>query len=353
MFSAQQYRAATEGAGLFDRSDRGRLKLTGNDRRAYLQGLLTNDIEALESGQGCYAALLTPQGRMISDMRVWELGDAVLMDLPADLAPAVRDRFDQFIFSEDVQVADVTSSLAQVAIYGPAAPDVLSGALAAGAASGDASPDREQLDGLRPYENRRWDFGGEPAFVMRSDELGVGGFDVFVDAARKGDLVALLHQSGALDVSAETAEVLRVESGRPLFHYDMDEDTIPLEAGIEDRAISQTKGCYVGQEIIIRVLHRGHGRVARRLVGLTMDRDAAVPARGARIRSGEREIGAVTSAVLSSSLDRAIAMGYVHRDFVEPGTQVTVADGERPAPAVVTRLPFRATSVVAEKPASR
>jgi folate-binding protein YgfZ len=126
-----------------------------------------------------------------------------------------------------------------------------------------------------------------------------------------------------------------VESGMPLFGRDMDEETIPLEAGIESRAISFTKGCYVGQEVIIRVLHRGHGRVARRLVGLTLDGDR-VPEAGAAIRSGDREIGHVTSSSASPALQRPIALAYLHRDFLEPGTAVTVGDQN----ATVAALPF-------------
>ena len=125
----------------------------------------------------------------------------------------------------------------------------------------------------------------------------------------------------------------------PLFHRDMDEDTIPLEAGIEPRAISFTKGCYVGQEVIIRVMHRGHGRVARKLVGLAIDADR-VPASEALIHAGDREIGRVTSATWSPALNRPIALGYVHRDFVEPGTRVAVADSA----AAVVVLPLVPTS---------
>jgi folate-binding protein YgfZ len=131
------------------------------------------------------------------------------------------------------------------------------------------------------------------------------------------------------------AETLRLEAGVPLFGRDMDEETIPLEAGIESQAISFTKGCYVGQEIIIRVLHRGHGRVARKLVGLTLDGDIA-PANRATIRSGDRDVGIVTSAMMSPTLKRPIALGYVQRDFVEAGTKLTIAEGM----AIVTALPF-------------
>jgi len=129
--------------------------------------------------------------------------------------------------------------------------------------------------------------------------------------------------------------VLRVEAGIPAFHRDMDEETIPLEAGIESRAINMNKGCYVGQEVIVRVLHRGHGRVAKKLVGLTIDGDA-VPVRGSLVKSGEKEVGEVTSSVRSVALDRPIALAYLQRDFLEPGTVVSI-DGTN---AVVAQLPF-------------
>jgi tRNA-modifying protein YgfZ len=137
-------------------------------------------------------------------------------------------------------------------------------------------------------------------------------------------------------VTQEDADVTRIEAGRPKFLVDMTADTIPLEAGIEDRAISLTKGCYVGQEIIIRVLHRGAGRVAKRLVGLALEPGATAPMAGAPVASGDRAIGAITSATVSPALGHAIALGYVHRDFAEPGTPVVVGDN----PARVAALPF-------------
>jgi folate-binding protein YgfZ len=139
----------------------------------------------------------------------------------------------------------------------------------------------------------------------------------------------------AVALDAEAAEALRIEAGVPVFGRDMDEDTIPLEAGIESRAISFSKGCYVGQEVIIRVMHRGHGRVARKLVGLALDGEV-VPARGASIRAGDRDVGLVTSSTFSPALNRPIALGYAHRDFVAAGTVLAI-DG---ATATVTQLPF-------------
>jgi folate-binding protein YgfZ len=332
------YLALRDSAGFLDRSDRGRLRLSGSDRRSYLQGLLTNDVAALATGTGCYAAMLTAQGRMIADMRVLELGDAILMDLPGHIAAAIRDRLEQFVFTEDVVVADVGALLAQIGVYGPRAPEALSGAFARLASTGEGAPASERLRSMRLFDNGRWDTGGAPAIVAASDDYGIDGFEVFLDSSAAAAFRAALEEAGATSVSEESADVHRIESGRPAFGKDMDEDTIPLEAGIEERAISQTKGCYVGQEIIIRVLHRGHGRVARRLVGLVLD--GATPAPGARIRSGERDIGFITSSARSPSLERPIALAYVHRDFVEPGTVVSVAGTDTQVPAVVASFPL-------------
>ena len=302
----------------------GRILLTGADRRSYLQGLLTNDIAALTPGTGCYAAMLTAQGRMMTDMRVLELGDGILLSLPRQVTTAIRDHLDRFVFSEDVKVEDVTASGVEVGVYGPGALDALVQAGAVGAAPSAL------------FQNTRMRIAGVDAVIVRSDEAGVAGYDLVVDAGAVETVTAALLAAGAARVNNADAEAVRIESGRPRFGVDMDTDTIPLEAGLEERAISRSKGCYVGQEVIVRVQDRGHGRVAKRLVGLTCDAAAPVPPAGARIASGEREIGRVTSAAWSPALERPIALGYVHRDFVEPGTPVTIDSAE----SVVAALPI-------------
>ena len=161
-----------------------------------------------------------------------------------------------------------------------------------------------------------------------------------------------LDAAGAIELDQATAEAIRIESGVPLFGRDMDEETIPLEAGIESRAISFSKGCYVGQEVIIRVLHRGHGRVARKLVGLTLDGDQ-IPAAEDAVRSGDREIGRVTSSTASPARQRPIALAYVHRDFLEPGTQVTVGDQTRDGDGVAVRRRCRSRLSARNHPAAR
>jgi folate-binding protein YgfZ len=325
--SAAAYEAARRRAAFVDRSDRGRIIVSGNDRASYLHGLFTNDIAALKPGQGCYAAYLTAQGRLISDMHVYELGDAILLTLAGDVKDVVLAKLDQFIFTEDVQLGDVTATFGQVAVLGPGS------ANAVGATIGGATT--ATLRAMPPHGNARAQWDGAPVILARIDDAGEPGYDVFVESGRVDALKNTLAAAGVMALDSDTADAIRIESGVPLFHRDMDEDTIPLEAGIEGRAISFTKGCYVGQEVIIRVMHRGHGRVARRLVGLAIA-GANVPVPGTVIRSGDREIGRVTSATWSPELQRPLALGYVHRDFVEPGTEVAVAG----APAHIAALPF-------------
>jgi len=317
------YQAARRHSAWIDRSRRGRIVVSGRDRATYLQGLLTNDIAALTAGSGCYSAYLTPQGRMISDLWVYELGDVILLDLPdVETKNAVLAKLDQFIFSEDVQLGDVTDAFAQIALVGPDAARVAGGLLGAPAP-------------LAEHACVRGEIGGGAAIVTRVTDTGEPGCDLYVEQARLPWLREALTVAGVVSLDEATADVLRVEAGIPAFHRDMDEETIPLEAGIEDRAINMNKGCYVGQEVIVRVLHRGHGRVARKLVGLAID-GGAVPPAGSAVRAEDREIGRVTSAVQSVALGRPLALAYLQRDFVDVGTAVSVNG----ANAVVSALPF-------------
>jgi folate-binding protein YgfZ len=261
MFSLEGYTAALTGGGMVRRTDRGVLAVSGADRASWLQGLLTNDVEALGEGESCYAAYLTPQGRMISDMYVLAERDRILLDVPAPLVASLSERLDGLIFAEDVAVTDESASLFVWSIVG--------------------SGITETISASRP--------------------------------------------AGLPEIDLDTFEVIRIERGVPRFLVDMDETTIPLEAGIEDRAISFTKGCYVGQEIIVRVTHRGGGRVAKRLVRWHGgDEPGVVPMRDAKMFAGDREAGRVTSAAFSPGLNRIVGLGYLHRDFAERGTKVTV-----------------------------
>jgi folate-binding protein YgfZ len=327
MVSDAAYQSARRRAALIDRSDRGRIVVTGPDRAAYLQGLLTNDVVALKAGHGCYAAYLTPQGRMITDLFVYEIGDLMLLSTPPAVKDAMLARLERFIFTEDVKLGDVTGSFAQMAVIGPNAALALAGAL--------DSATEDALNALPEHGNMRAPFASQPAIVTRVTDPGEPGYDIYVERSHAEALRARLAAAGVAEIDAETAEAIRIEAGVPRFGRDMDEETIPLEAGIETRAISFSKGCYVGQEVIVRVLHRGHGRVARKLMGLKID-GGAVPPAGTPVRAGDREIGRVTSSARSPAAKQPIALAYLHRDFLTPGSTVSV-DGAR---AVISELPF-------------
>jgi folate-binding protein YgfZ len=312
MFSVDQYAAAHTSAVMFERSDQGTVSVAGADRASFLHALLTNDIARLTAGTGTYAAYLTPQGRMISDMRLIETGSRMLVGVQRDIAGAIAERLDKLVFSEDVQVKDATSEVELVSVYGPSAASMIQRATGISV-----------LDLANRYDN----LTSDSINVVKDDSLGVPGFDIYVPSGDGAGLRKRLADAGVSPGSDETSETLRIEAGVPRFGIDMTADTIPLEAGIEDRAISFTKGCYVGQEVIVRVMHRGHGRVARRLVSLVLP-SGRTPAHGDAIFAGDRQVGNVTSAADSPRLEAALALGYVQRDFAAPGTELLVNGSE-------------------------
>ena len=260
--------------GWVHRPERGQLRLTGGDVLEFLQALVTNDVASLKVGESRDALYLTPQGRMITDMRV-SRGDAeVLVSVPVELAASLAIRLDFLIFAEDVQVVDVTESIHELTLIGSTLADSR---------------------------------------------------DVFVDGAQLAATCTELVADGLPELDASEVEAMRIKAGHARWGLDMNEETIPLEAGLLDRAISQTKGCYVGQEVIVRVLHRGGGRVARRLMKVAFAPDhAEAPAPGTPITIDGVDVGKITSAVLSRRLARVIALAYVQRDHANPGTAAMV-----------------------------
>lgn len=275
MFNLEGYQAVHAGGGVVRRADRRVLAISGADRASWLQGLVTNDVQNLAEGESRYAAWLTPQGRMITDMNVLASGSRLLLDVPAELAGGLRDRLDALIFSEDAQVTDESGRLLVWTVITASLVDIIAEALPA-------------------------------------------------------------EYKPLTEIDLDTFEVIRIERGVPKFLADMNDDTIPLEAGIEDRAISFTKGCYVGQEIIVRVTHRGGGRVAKKLVRWHGDDSApVVPLHDAPIFSFDKQIGRVTSAAFSPAMGKVVGLGYVHRDFVDPGTAITIVWKDAPIKAAV------------------
>jgi folate-binding protein YgfZ len=329
-------------AGVIDRSARGRIVVRGADRKTFLHALLTNDIAGLAPGSGCYAVLLTPQGRMVADMHVFEMGDVVLIDCVREVKDTLLQKFDAFIFSEDVQLGDLSDAWGCVGVYGPEAARVASRALEAGkdgAPAGIAGGIAGEIAALDTYDNVRLDALGDVVVVARVDGWGLPGYLLFASTGLTAQIENAALAAGAVLVEPGTAELLRIEAGEPAFLVDMTTETILPEAGIESRAVSFTKGCFPGQEVIVRIRDRGHGRVAQRLVALGVS-GTTVPSAGDRVWSDAKEVGHVTSAVMSPGRGAPLALGYVRRDVAEDGKSVTIARGEHHIQATVLLLPF-------------
>jgi tRNA-modifying protein YgfZ len=305
VIATTDYERLKEAVGLVDRSARGKLRLTGAEAADYLQGQVTNDVEALTPGSGCYAALLNHKGKMLTDMRVLRGEDFIWIDTePEGLAALVRNA-GMFSIGRDVQHEDATAEYAILSLIGPAA--------------------REPLDAPPPHDEHAFTNGEHGLYV--ATDLGV---DVICPQA---DAAAVREALGVEEVSEEAAECLRIESGRPRFSIDVGTDTIPQEAGLNERAVSFTKGCYVGQETVARLHYKG--KPNRHLRGL---RSAEPVEHGDEIRLGDRVVGEVGSAAESPALG-PIALAVIRRE-AEPGSQVHV--GPSSIEATVSELPFSA-----------
>jgi len=307
----QDYRALTEACGLLDRSERGKLALTGTEAKAFLHGQVSNDIEGLEPGSGCYAAFLTHKGKMLGDLRVLDTGEELLLDTERSALQELFNMIRRFKLGRDVELHKRTLETALLSLIGPDARRV------AGAR------DLPQAE----HANARAELGGAQVVLAVTDT----GIDVLCAAADAEAVRGALLAAGAAEVGEEAAEVLRVERGRPRYGIDLDDSVIPQEAGLNERAVSFTKGCYVGQETVARLHYRG--KPNRHLRGLRLSAPAAP---GAELRLGEKVVGRVGSAV-ASPVHGPIALALVRRDAA-PGDTVAVGDGE--LTAQVAELPF-------------
>ena len=299
------YTVLTTGCGLVDRSERGKLALTGADAKSFLNGQVTNDVGVLVPGAGCYAAFLTHKGKMLGDVRVLDAGDELLLDTERVALQALFDMVRRFSVGYDVQLHKRTLQRALFSLVGPRVTEVLPGL---------PSPEHAHVES---------DFG---RLVATAE-----GADVLCDAEQADAVRAALLEAGAVAVSEDAAEIVRVERGRPRYGLDMDDGTIPEEAALNDRAVSFTKGCYVGQETVARLHWKG--KPNRHLRGLRLSEPAG---HGTELRLGEKVVGHVGSAVVSPRFG-PIALAIVRRE-AGPGDTVAVGDGD--ATAVVAELPF-------------
>jgi folate-binding protein YgfZ len=331
--SAGEYRAVRDSAGLAERGDRARIRMWGKDPVKMIHGLVTNDLLAAPAGQGVYAAMLTPKGRTIAELRMFrrELpgGVEVLIELPREALVGTRDHLRKFVPPMFAKWGDVTESTVQLGVFGPRAREIVARVL------GVDPPVAEDA-------HVEASFGGAPVLAAATRYVGLeDGFDLIAPAEAADTLWTALADAGARPVGLGAIETLRIEAGRPRYGADLTEEVIPTEAyeetGLMQRAVSFGKGCYTGQEVIVRIAHRGH--VNKHLRGLRLG-DAPAPSPGARLVSAEtgKDVGWLTSVAHSPMLGQTVALGYVRRE-VEPGATVRVgsADG---AAATVVRLPF-------------
>ncbi|MGH2990426.1 MAG: YgfZ/GcvT domain-containing protein [Solirubrobacterales bacterium] len=306
-----QYRALREEGGVVDRSARAKLVVRGPEAVDYLQGQITNDVEALAPGGGCYAALLDRKGHMRADLRVLRLGGEELwLDAEEIAREPVLRHLEMYKVGRELEVEDASATSALLSVIGPASGE-LTGA-------GPLEPE---------HAHRELELGGAACRAVATD-LGI---DLIVPAADAGAAREALAQSGAVGVSEAAAEIVRVEAGRPRFGAEMTDATIPAEAGINERAVSFSKGCYIGQETVARLHYKG--KPNRHLRGLRLDGQVSP---GEPIRLGEREVGTVGSACLSPALG-PIALAIVRREAA-PGERVAIGDGG--VGAEVVELPF-------------
>jgi tRNA-modifying protein YgfZ len=307
-----QYRALREEAGFLPR-ERAMLSVRGPDATEYLQGQLTNDVEGLSPGEGCYAALLDRKGHLESDMRLLCLDEGdLLLDLEPDRSETVLKHLRMYSIGREVEVGEVTSRWVLVSAIGPRAAELTG------------------LEGLAPEHAgrfRQWD--GVEVLGVATD-LGV---DLIVRAEQGEALKGLLDAAGVMPVSEQAGEIVRIESGRPRFGRDMGPEAMPAEAGIVDRAVDFEKGCYIGQEPVARLHYRG--KPNRTLRGLRL---SAPVAPGEPLRLGEKEVGSVGSSCLSPA-HGPIALAIVRREAGE-GDRLSVGDGD--VTAGVVELPFTA-----------
>jgi tRNA-modifying protein YgfZ len=284
-----------------DRSERGKLALTGPEAKDFLQGQVTNDILGLTPGRGCYAAFLTHKGKMLGDMRVFDLGDELLLDCERVALQELFNMIRRYKLGRDLELHKRTVELGLLSVIGPGAPD---------------------LAGPNEHDNARTQLDGTDVIAVRTDV----GVDLFFAAADKAAVRAALAFP---DASEQEAEIVRVEHGRPRYGLDLDDTVIPQEAGLNERAVSFTKGCYVGQETVARLYYRG--KPNRRLLGLRLS-EPVEP--GTELKLGEKVVGKLGSVVVSPD-HGPIALALVRRE-ANPGDTVDLAGST----ALIVDVPF-------------
>jgi folate-binding protein YgfZ len=325
---AKDYGIVREGgAGLIDFSTRGRLLVSGSEAVMFLNGLITNDMKTLAVNSWMPAVFPNVQGRLLAAVRIIHRQDGFLIDTENATTATVIQLLERFTMAGDFRVRDLTDEFAELSVQGRGSATVIQKVFGEGL----PMPARAEARSS-PFENSQHE-----VTVIRATHTGEDGFDLFVSRDDSQRLIELLGKAGAKPLGDATIETLRIEAGIPRFGIDMDESRIVSETNLDD-AVSFTKGCYIGQEIIARIKYRGH--VARKLAGLKLDSQAEIVP-GAKVFSTDvKEIGAVTSVTVSPLMGTTVALAYLKFDYLPAGTSVKVESNESPLSALVAELPF-------------
>jgi folate-binding protein YgfZ len=327
-----EHLAVRKKAGLIDQSHRGKLRLKGKDRTDFLHGMVTNAIKKLSPGTGLYAAFTTDKAKMLADARIYGLPDALFIDLEPELTGKIYKHLDKYTLASDVTIENLTETQGLLSVYGPMSSEIITQLIAPASLP------------MKEYSTASIILDGAPILVARNEITGEVGYDLYIPvdqlSAIWNRLLEIGGPRGLLPVGLAALNSLRIEAGIARYGIDMDESNFPMEAGLEARAISYTKGCYIGQETIARA--DAQGQMNKRLMGLELD-GASIPKMGQSIQTRPespgtegRVVGTVTSAVKSPTLGKVIVLGYLHRNFIKPGMEVFIA-GQT---ARVVSLPF-------------
>jgi aminomethyltransferase len=329
-----EHTAVRNGVGIADLSHRGKLRVTGDDRVKWLQSIISNDILPLTPGHGIYSSLLTHKGKMLSYFRVYALPDALMVEDVGEIGDATFQALRKFLlYGTKAKMENGAESLGLLLVSGPQAPALIQQAFGC------------EVSGLQPLAFLEHEIDGHQAMLMRTEETGETDIEILVPAdglASAWDrLWAAGVSMGLKPFGTETREMLRLEAGLPRVGTELTEEIVPPEANLEGKAFSLSKGCYPGQEVVARM--DTYGSVRRRMVALVLH-DPVLPSKGAKLFSGGREIGWVSSAAHSPSFGCSIGLGFALRDFASPGTTLTVeVDGQR-YDATVRPLPLYTSS---------
>lgn len=324
----QEYQAIRSGVGVVDISNRGRIEVTGKNRIQFLHNLVSNDVKSMQPGSGIFAAFLNIRGHVLSDCFIYMIEDSILLDIPTSTREKIYYHLEKYSPAGEFNVTDITEASSLLALQGPLARPLLKKL---------GAPNISNLQQeLQVTETKIADHS---LTAVKHSRTGEEGFDLFISNENIVSVFDALVKVGAKPVGQTAFNLLRIEAAVPEYGIDMDEDIILLETGLET-AVSYTKGCYLGQEPIARIHHRGRDQTAKRLAGLVISSEEVPPAKAKVFNKDGKEIGYITSAGFSPILSKVVALAYLKRNNFTVGLNHSVEINGTRIPAEVSKLPF-------------